>query len=140
MKIKFEAKDYSILDAITNWNDWEELNEIYNSISSSFKRISDEDIERDFNRQEVIINGVAWKPLSREYVCDNAIDLEVFNNNLQHLVYEKLENVSLKERISVFEGFNQSCFHCGIRTYQMELKTCPICNRSLTTFVVNWSE
>lgn len=137
---KLEAKDYSILHDIQTWEDWAEIEECYSKLSSNFCTTDEQSYQRQENRLNVNINGTTWKPITREYSCDQDIDIEVFFNNLRDKAYEKLENVSLEDRIKEFDGFNLSCFHCAIRTENLAIRLCPICNRSLTSFIVNWED
>ena len=58
---KLEAKDCSILNNIQTWEDWEEIEEYYSTLSSNFCTTDEQIYERQANRLNM--NGTIWKPI-----------------------------------------------------------------------------
>lgn len=135
MKKNAILDEFQRIEDDVSWDSWYEFENHYFTELLDAPSKEQEDLDRQDRRQPLDINGVRWMPVASSQAVNK--DIEFWHWKLTAKVFARLEPEAAAENAAHPERYNRFCVYCEIRTGEMSLITCPICEHELLDLPLN---
>ena len=111
--------------SFNTWDEWHEFEESYFHISS-WKESSCEQLDKDLEKEDIIVSGVRWHSFHISY--DISTEIYDLHEELSYVAYEAIEG-QLEEGNDFI--YDKKCNFCRVWTFEKTKQLCDFCGRKL---------
>ena len=116
------------IENVKDWDDWYELEERIFRLNS-WPVQSDEEVDSEVNRVDMIVDGNTWYATTNHYDVDpNVIYLYEMS---RWEVFKLLEPDAYQDNLTRKEEYGKLCVRCRRWTSNIDVDVCPMCGNGL---------